>query len=77
MTSAITTATSGMLAASRRFEQSADRTARLGTNLPGADQIDPANEAVDQIESADSFAANAKVVSTSAQMSKQLLDMLA
>ena len=77
MTSAINSATSGMLAASRRFEQSAARTARLGTDLPGADQIDPANEAVDQIEAADSFAANARVVSTSAQMSKQLLDIIA
>jgi len=77
MTSAITSALSGMQMAAKRFDQSASRVARLGTDLPGADQVDLANEAVDQIEAADSFTANVRVARTSADMSKQLLDILA
>jgi flagellar hook protein FlgE len=77
MTSALTSATTGMLAASQRFEASAARTARLGTDLPGADNVDMANEAVEQIQAADAFTANVRVARTAADMSKQLLDILA
>ena len=77
MTSAISTATTGMLAAAKRFEQSAARIAKLGTDLPQAEAVDPASEIVDVIEAKDSFAMNARVVKTSADMSKRLLDILA
>ena len=76
MTSALTSATSGLNAAAQRFDRSAARVARLGTDLPGADDVDLATEITDQIEAQTSFAANASVVKTSADMSKRLLDIL-
>jgi len=76
MTSAISTATAGMFAASKRLDNAATRIARLGTDLPGADEVDPAEEAVNLIEANDSYAMNATVIKTSADMSKRLLDIL-
>jgi flagellar hook protein FlgE len=76
MTSALTTATAGLLSASNRLNQSANRVAKIGTDLPGAEDVDPATEIVNQIEAQDSFAMNASVVRASADMSKRLLDML-
>ena len=67
MNSIMSTAISGMTMATRRLETSAANIAR-----PGADV---AAEAVDQMVAEITFKANAEVLRTTAQMTKQLLDI--
>ncbi len=70
----IATAQYGMLAASRRFEASADRVAQM--NVPGAD-IDLSTEIVEQITAKHAFSANAAVIRTAQEMAGDLLDIVA
>jgi flagellar basal body rod protein FlgC len=67
-------ASTGLDAAFQRFEQSAQRTARVAS--PYAD-VDLAQEAVEQISARASFSANIAVMRTANQMLGQLLDILA
>ena len=70
----IATAQYGMLAASRRFEASAFRTAQMGD--PNAN-VDLGFEVVEQITSKHEFSANAAVIRTADDMLGDLLDILA
>ena len=70
----IATAQYGMLAASRRFDASASRTARMG--LEGQ-AVDLPAEIVEQITAQTAFAANAAVIRSAQDMAGKLLDVLA
>ena len=86
MPDAISSAMSGMLAASRRFEASAARVAWASTEAAdsrdttapdrGTD-IDYAQEAVEQITAKLDFAANVEIARAAMQMSGRLLDIMA
>ena len=67
----IATAQYGMLAASRRFEGSAERVARQGV------EVDLGAEIVDQLVAKTEFSANLAVIRTAREMSGELLDILA
>ncbi len=70
----IATAQYGMLAASRRFDASASRVARMGVE---GEQIDLASEIVEQVTAKTAFAANASVIRAAQDMQGELLDILA
>jgi flagellar hook protein FlgE len=70
----IATAAYGMFAASKKFEASAFRTARMGD--PNA-QVDLVAETVEQIEAKHAFSANAQVIRTADEMVGDLLDIIA
>jgi hypothetical protein len=59
----------GLLAASARLEASAERTARIGVD----DSVDPAQEAVEQIQAKHQFAANLGVIRVADEMWRALL----
>ena len=69
----IAIARGGLLAASARFEASAERTARLGAD----DTVDPAAEVVEQIEAKHQFAANLGVIRIADEMWRSLIDIQA
>jgi len=76
---AISIATGGLMSATARFDASASRTARMGatdpaTGAPTAD-VDPAQEAVTQIEAKQQFSANVGVIRVADQMMQSLLDL--
>jgi len=71
---AMITAQYGMLAASRRFEASAQRTVQFGT--PGSD-VDLGREVVEQVMAKQEFSANLGVIRTADQMTNALLDLIA
>ena len=86
MSDAISSAMSGMMAASRRFEASAARVARASTEAADAldatapdrgTDIDYAQEAVEQITAKLDFAANVEIARAAMQMSGRLLDIMA
>jgi len=70
----IATAQYGLLAASRRFETSASRVARM--DVPG-ESVDLASEVVEQISAKHQFSANLSVIRTAQDMTGELLDILA
>jgi flagellar hook-associated protein FlgK len=70
----IATAAYGMFAASKKFEASAFRVARMGD--PNAD-VDLVAETVTQISAKNEFSANAKVIKTADDMLGDLLDIIA
>ncbi len=70
----IATAQYGLFAATRRFEASAERTARMGD--PGSG-VDYGAEAVEQISAKQEFSANIAVIRTADEMQQSLLDILA
>lgn len=70
----IATAQYGMLAASRRFDTSASRVARMGVE---GENIDLSTEIVEQISAKTAFAANAAVIRSAQDMAGKLLDVLA
>ena len=57
------------MAASARFEASAERTARMGADT----SVDPAQEAVEQITAKHQFSANLGVIRIADEMWKSLL----
>jgi flagellar basal body rod protein FlgG len=71
---AMITAQYGMLAASRRFEASAQRTVRFG--IPGSD-VDLGREVVEQVMAKHEFSANLGVIRTADKMTDTLLDLIA
>ena len=77
MLSSMSIAATGMYRASERFERSAEQTAKLGTDLPGADQVDPATEVVNQVGAEIAFAANVATVRAADRMMGSLLDIMA
>jgi flagellar basal body rod protein FlgG len=70
----IATAQYGMLAASRRFDASASRVARMGVE---GQSVDLPAEVVEQITAQTAFAANAAVIRSAQDMAGKLLDVLA
>ena len=70
----IATAQYGLLAASRRFEASASRVARMGVE---GENVDLAAEVVQQINAKTEFSANLSVICTAQDMTGELLDILA
>jgi hypothetical protein len=64
---ALSTATGGLLSATRSFDAAATRTVQ-GTG-------DPVTDTVDQIQSKEAFQASLAVIKTSDQMFKSLLDI--
>lgn len=70
----IATAQYGLFAASRRFEASASRVARM--NVEG-ENVDLAAEVVEQISAKHQFSANLSVIRTAQDMTGDLLDILA
>lgn len=70
----IATAQYGMLAASRRFDVSASRVARMGVE---GEDVDLSAEIVEQITAKTEFAANATVIRSAQDMVGELLDILA
>jgi len=74
MADAISSATSGLLAATQRFDQSAARIARIGTDLAGA--ADPTEAVVALLDAKNSVAINAAVIRSAADTQKSLLDIL-
>lgn len=70
----IATAQYGLLAASRRFETSASRVARMGVE---GENVDLASEVVEQISAKHQFSANLSVIRTAQDMTGELLDILA
>ncbi|WP_374654286.1 flagellar basal body rod C-terminal domain-containing protein [Phenylobacterium sp.] len=70
----IATAQYGLLAASRRFDASASRVARMGVE---GENVDLASEVVEQISAKHQFSANLSVIRTAQDMTGELLDILA
>ena len=70
----IATAQYGMLAATRRFDASAGRVARMG--VPGQ-EADLAREVVEQVTAKTELSANISVLRTAQDMTGDLLDILA
>lgn len=70
----IATAQYGLLAASRRFDASASRVARMGAE---GENVDLAAEVVQQITAKTEFSANLSVIRTAQDMTGKLLDILA
>lgn len=70
----IATAQYGMLAASRRFDASAGRVARMGVE---GENVDLPMEVVEQITARTEFSANASVIRAAQDMTGELLDILA
>jgi hypothetical protein len=71
---AMATAQYGMLAAQRRFGDSAERVARMGA---GDAHVDLTQELVAQAVAVTDFAANARVLQGVAETSRRALDILA
>jgi flagellar hook protein FlgE len=67
----ISVARYGLMAASARLEASAQRTARMGDDAT----VDPAVEAVEQIQAKQQFSANLGVIRVAGQMMDALLSM--
>jgi flagellar hook protein FlgE len=63
----------GLMAAAARFEASAQRTAQMGAD----DRVDPAAEAVEQIEAKQQFGANLGVIRVADEMWRALMDIQA
>ena len=67
----ISTARYGIMAAERRFADSAARVARMA----GDDSVDYGTEAVQQVTAKQAFTANVQVVKVADQMWQALLDL--
>lgn len=67
----IATARYGLMAAERKFSDSASRVARMA----GDDSVDYATEAVAQIQAKQAFKANAGVIKVADEMFDALLDL--
>ena len=67
----ISTARYGIMAAERRFTESAARVARMA----GDDSVDYGAEAVEQVTAKQAFTANVQVVKVADQMWQALLDL--
>jgi len=67
----ISTARYGLMAAERRFSDSASRVARMA----GDDSIDYGSEAVEQVQAKHAFSANVQVVKVADEMWQALLDI--
>lgn len=67
----ISTARYGLMAAERKFSDSASRVARMA----GDDSVDFATEAVSQIEAQQAFKANVGVIKVADEMFQALLDL--
>jgi hypothetical protein len=67
----ISTARYGIMAAERRFSDSASRVARMA----GDDSVDYGAEAVEQVTAKQAFTANVQVVKVADQMWQALLDL--
>ena len=67
----LSTARYGLMAAERKFSDSASRVARMA----GDDSVDYATEAVAQIEAKQAFNANAGVITVADEMFQTLLDL--
>lgn len=63
----------GMLAATRRFESSADRVARSGDPANGGRDVDMGAETVEQVQSKHQFSASAQLVSVADDMWRALI----
>ena len=61
----------GMAAASARFAESAQRTARMGSDP----SVDPTQEVVEQIDAKHQFTANLGVVKIADEMWRALMDL--
>lgn len=69
----IATAQYGMLAASRRFDASAQRTAQAGSTDADVDMV---SETVEQIQAKSAYSANVSVIRTADQMTREALNMV-
>lgn len=69
----IATAQYGLFAATRRFDASAQRVARMGD--PAA-EVDLVKETVEQIEAKHAFSANLNVIRTADRMAGDLLNII-
>jgi flagellar hook protein FlgE len=67
----ISTARYGLIAAERRFGDSAERTARMATDTT----VDYAQEAVEQVQAKHALKANAGVIKVADAMWRSLLDI--
>ncbi len=67
----ISTARYGLMAAERKFSESASRVARMA----GDESVDYATEAVSQIEAKQAFKANVSVIKVADEMFQALLDV--
>ena len=65
------TARAGMMNAERRFEASATRVARMGSD----ESVDLVHEAVEQVMAKTQFSASARIVRFSDEMWRALLDI--
>lgn len=61
----------GLMAASARFEASAQRTAQMG----GDASVDPAAEVVEQVQAKHQFSANLGVIRVADEMWRALMDI--
>lgn len=68
----LTIATNGMRAAEQRFDASANRVAHMGQDS----SIDPAREAVEQIQAATQFKMNVNVVKFTDDMWRSIIDVM-
>jgi len=68
----ITAARYGMLSATRRFEASAERVARMGDD---SSDVDFGRETVEQLSARNQFTASAEIVRIADQMWDALLDV--
>ena len=71
---AMVTAQYGMMAAQRRFDDSASRVARM--DVPG-ENVDLVQEVVSMAMAKTDFAANAQVIKAADRMTRDVLDILA
>ena len=76
MFDAMRVGTAGMLQAMNRLDATAGRVARLGTDLPEADAVDPAAEIAGTIEVQAALEMNAAVVRSASDMQTRTLDIL-
>ncbi len=75
MADTISNATSGILAAVQRFDQSVSQIARIGTNLADA-SADPTQAVVSLLDAKNGVAINAAVMRSAEDTQKSLLDIL-
>ncbi|MCK6417340.1 MAG: hypothetical protein L6Q57_00145 [Alphaproteobacteria bacterium] len=73
MISAMNTALSGLYAATQKVNQAANRIVQVGTDIPGADEIDLTAEAVNLKIGELSYKANVATLRTAEEMSDELL----
>ena len=71
----LSVARSGLMAASARFEASAERTARMGDDAHLDSGVDPAAEVVEQIQAKHQFSANLGAIRVADEMWRALMDI--